>query len=227
MTADLSAPPRPSILVDADAGRAAWIVEAFRLEGHDVLVVPPGGAARAWGQGREVALVVLHGEPASVVQTLHELQRAVAVVVRTHGDLTPAENYLDAGAVDVVPSSVGRHELIARTRAILRRPARRVLADVLQLGPMCLDLGRHVFTYDGSRVHLPPKEFALLELLLRRRGRLVDRAEILDLVWGVGRTGDPKTIDVHVKRLRDKLEPVPSHPRHLLTIRGRGYRLEA
>ena len=75
-------------------------------------------------------------------------------------------------------------------------------------------------------MHLPPKEFALLELLMRRQGRLVDRAEILDLVWGVGRTGDPKTVDVHVKRLREKLEPVPSKPRHLLTVRGRGYRLE-
>lgn len=90
-----------------------------------------------------------------------------------------------------------------------------------------MDLARHVFEHEGVAVHLSPKEFGLLELLLRRDGRVVSREEALDLVWGHGRTGDPTTVDVHVKRLRAKLERDPARPERLLTVRGLGYRFVA
>ena len=142
---------------------------------------------------------------------------------------TPARRVgrLAAGADDCVPSSVGTHELLARVRALLRQPHRIGTTELLRRGPFCIDDVRQVFSHDGLPVHLPPRECALLELLPRRQGRLVDRSEILEIIWGVGHTGDPRTVDVRVKRLRGKLEPIPSRPRHLLTVRGRGYRFEA
>lgn len=121
-------------------------------------------------------------------------------------------------------------ELCRHPRAACALPARLRRAGrtgLLRRGPCCIDLVRHVFSHDGRPVHLSPMELALLALRLRRPGRLVERSEMLKIVWGFGHTGDLKTVDVHVKRLRGRLEPVPSRPRHLLTVRGHGYRLAA
>jgi len=216
------------VLVSAPEGDRSWMVAAFRLEGYVVLAVPSGSAVHAAVVAGDVDIAVLHNAADLMLADLSRVHAAgtVPVIVHLRDAGTSAEVFLEAGADDCVPSGVSSQELLARVRAILRRPHRTDPREVLRLGPFCLDTERHLFRYDGTPMHLPPKEFALLELLMRRQGRLVDRAEILDLVWGVGRTGDPKTVDVHVKRLREKLEPVPSKPRHLLTVRGRGYRLE-
>ncbi len=97
---------------------------------------------------------------------------------------------------------------------------------VLAAGPVRMDVERHVVSVDGRTVLLPLKEFDLLEYLLRNSGRVLTRGQLIDRVWGADYVGDTKTLDVHVKRLRTKIEPDPANPRHLLTIRGLGYKFE-
>ncbi len=102
------------------------------------------------------------------------------------------------------------------------------LADaVLETGPVRMDVDRHVVTVDGDPIRFPLKEFELLEMLLRNAGRVLTRGQLIDRVWGADYVGDTKTLDVHVKRLRAKIEPDPSEPKHLLTVRGLGYKFEA
>jgi two-component system response regulator RegX3 len=121
-------------------------------------------------------------------------------------------------------------ELIARIRAVLRRGADRSAADdssALEAGPVRMDVERHTVAVDGRPVTLPLKEFDLLEYLLRNSGRVLTRGQLIDRVWGADYVGDTKTLDVHVKRLRSKIETDPASPVHLLTVRGVGYKLES
>ena len=121
-------------------------------------------------------------------------------------------------------------ELVARIRAVLRRrggEAEPVADAVLAAGPVRMDVERHVVAVDGEQVPLPLKEFDLLELLLRNAGRVLTRGQLIDRVWGADYVGDTKTLDVHVKRLRAKVEADPSAPKHLVTVRGLGYKFEA
>jgi two-component system response regulator RegX3 len=121
-------------------------------------------------------------------------------------------------------------ELVARIRAVLRRRGNETpeesAAAALEAGPVRMDVERHVVTVDGGTVPMPLKEFDLLELLLRNAGRVLTRGQLIDRVWGADYVGDTKTLDVHVKRLRAKIEPDPSNPRHLVTVRGLGYKFE-
>jgi two-component system response regulator RegX3 len=135
---------------------------------------------------------------------------------------------LELGADDYVTKPFSHRELVARIRAVLRRqsPASEDDGAALEAGPVRMDVDRHLVTVDGTPVQLPLKEFDLLELLLRNAGRVLTRAQLIDRVWGSDYVGDTKTLDVHVKRLRTKIEPDPAHPQHLLTVRGLGYKLE-
>jgi two-component system, OmpR family, response regulator RegX3 len=137
---------------------------------------------------------------------------------------------LELGADDYVTKPYSARELVARIRAVLRRrgEAAEPPADgVLEAGPVRMDVERHVVAVDGETVALPLKEFDLLEFLLRNAGRVLTRGQLIDRVWGSDYVGDTKTLDVHVKRLRAKLEPDPANPKYLLTVRGLGYKLEA
>ena len=119
---------------------------------------------------------------------------------------------------------------MARVRAVLRRNAAEAaepMVPTLQAGPVRMDVERHVVTVDGGSVALPLKEFELLELLLRNAGRVLTRGQLIDRVWGADYVGDTKTLDVHVKRLRAKVEPDPSSPTRIVTIRGLGYKYDA
>ncbi len=120
-------------------------------------------------------------------------------------------------------------ELVARIRAVLRRLAEpeELTGLTLEAGPVRMDPERHVVTVDGEVRPLPLKEFDLLEILLRNAGRVLTRGQLIDRVWGADYVGDTKTLDVHVKRLRAKIEPDPATPRHLVTVRGLGYKFEA
>ncbi len=123
-------------------------------------------------------------------------------------------------------------ELIARIRAVLRRGVDSELdvaqdSAVLEAGPVRMDVERHVVQVNGDAVTLPLKEFDLLEYLLRNSGRVLTRGQLIDRVWGADYVGDTKTLDVHVKRLRSKIETDPAKPEHLVTVRGLGYKLEA
>jgi two-component system response regulator RegX3 len=138
---------------------------------------------------------------------------------------------LELGADDYVTKPYSARELIARVRAVLRRggeagPELDGLPGVLEAGPVRMDVERHVVSVGGDDVALPLKEFDLLEYLLRNVGRVLTRGQLIDRVWGADYVGDTKTLDVHVKRLRSKVETDPSAPKHLVTVRGLGYKFE-
>jgi two-component system response regulator RegX3 len=136
---------------------------------------------------------------------------------------------LELGADDYVTKPYSPRELLARIRAVLRRgqDVGELLPDTLEAGPVRMDVERHVVTVGGSEIRLPLKEFELLEMLLRNTGRVLTRGQLIDRIWGADYVGDTKTLDVHVKRLRSKLEKDPSNPSHLVTVRGLGYKFEA
>lgn len=138
---------------------------------------------------------------------------------------------LEIGADDYVTKPYSARELIARVRAVLRRGGEtgdsELLTQVLAAGPVRMDVERHVVTVAGGEISLPLKEFDLLEYLLRNVGRVLTRGQLIDRVWGADYVGDTKTLDVHVKRLRAKIEPDPASPRHLVTVRGLGYKFES
>jgi two-component system response regulator RegX3 len=135
---------------------------------------------------------------------------------------------LELGADDYVTKPYSSRELVARVRAVLRRQAEpeELISNTIQAGPVRMDVERHVVSVDGEHVSLPLKEFELLEMLLRNSGRVLTRGQLIDRVWGSDYVGDTKTLDVHVKRLRSKIEPDPSTPRYLVTVRGLGYKFE-
>ena len=137
---------------------------------------------------------------------------------------------LELGADDYVTKPFSSRELVARIRAVMRRrtaePGSKSDAT-LTAGNIEMDVERHVVTVDGETVKLPLKEFELLEVLMRNAGRVLTRGQLIDRVWGSDYVGDTKTLDVHVKRLRSKIEPEPAEPTVLVTVRGLGYKLEA
>ena len=137
---------------------------------------------------------------------------------------------LELGADDYVTKPYSARELIARIRAVLRRGSEADEAGyseaILEAGPVRMDVERHVVSVAGEPIALPLKEFDLLEYLMRNRGRVLTRGQLIDRVWGADYVGDTKTLDVHVKRLRSKIEADPANPVHLVTVRGLGYKLE-
>jgi two-component system response regulator RegX3 len=136
---------------------------------------------------------------------------------------------LELGADDYVTKPFSSRELVARIRAVLRRigEPEELVPGTIEAGPVRMDVERHVVSVNGEPVALPLKEFELLELLLRNSGRVLTRGMLIDRVWGSDYVGDGKTLDVHVKRLRAKIEADPAAPVHLVTVRGLGYKFEA
>ncbi len=136
---------------------------------------------------------------------------------------------LELGADDYVTKPYSSRELIARIRAVLRRQGEpeELISSTVHAGPVRMDVERHVVTVDGEAVSFPLKEFELLEMLLRNAGRVLTRGQLIDRVWGADYVGDTKTLDVHVKRIRSRIEPDPAVPRFLVTVRGLGYKFEA
>ncbi|GAA2167753.1 MULTISPECIES: response regulator transcription factor [Intrasporangiaceae] len=136
---------------------------------------------------------------------------------------------LEIGADDYVTKPYSSRELLARIKAVLRRLAEPedLLPATIEAGPVRMDVERHIVTVSGQPTALPLKEFELLEMLLRNTGRVLTRMQLIDRVWGSDYVGDTKTLDVHVKRLRAKIEPDPADPRHIVTVRGLGYKFES
>ncbi len=135
---------------------------------------------------------------------------------------------LELGADDYVTKPYSARELIARIRAVLRRgvEAEEAGETILEAGPVRMDIERHIVSVDGAPISLPLKEFDLLEYLMRNKGRVLTRVQLIERVWGSDYVGDTKTLDVHVKRLRSKIEADPANPVRLVTVRGLGYKLE-
>ncbi len=138
---------------------------------------------------------------------------------------------LEIGADDYVTKPYSTRELLARMKAVLRRNTESVFQDassgVMEVGSVRMDLDRHIVEVHGEKVSMPLKEFELLELLLENANRVLTRGQIIDRVWGSNYFGDTKTLDVHIKRIRSKIEDDPARPVHLLTVRGLGYKFEA
>jgi two-component system response regulator RegX3 len=135
---------------------------------------------------------------------------------------------LEIGADDYVTKPYSARELLARMKAVLRRNGEPESAKdgLLEAGPVKMDIDRHLVFVNGNKVAMPLKEFELLELLLENRNRVLTRGQIIDRVWGSNYFGDTKTLDVHVKRIRSKIEDDPARPVHLVTVRGLGYKFE-
>lgn len=135
---------------------------------------------------------------------------------------------LELGADDYVTKPYSSRELLARIRAVLRRrlDVDDSAEDVLSAGDVTMDVERHTLSVRGEPVALPLKEYELLEVLLRNAGRVLTRGQLMDRVWGAGYVGDTKTLDVHVKRIRGRIERDPASPTMLVTVRGMGYRFE-
>ncbi len=135
---------------------------------------------------------------------------------------------LELGADDYVTKPFSTRELLARIRAVMRRGGNVEIDSIgaIEGGPIRMDVERHTLTVNGESVPMPLKEFELLEFLMRNSGRVLTRGQLMDRVWGSNYVGDGKTLDVHVKRIRSKIEPDPANPVYLSTIRGLGYRFE-
>ena len=136
---------------------------------------------------------------------------------------------LELGADDYVTKPYSSRELLARMRAVLRRSMASeddLDEHVLEAGRVTLDIDRHTVSVDDEQIAMPLKEFELLELLMRNTGRVLTRGQLIDRVWGSDYFGDTKTLDVHIKRIRSRIEVTPSKPQMLVTVRGLGYRFE-
>jgi two-component system response regulator RegX3 len=207
----------------------------LRKEGFEVEVADDGPSALAAFDRTGADLVLLDlmlpGLPGTEVCRQLRLRGNVPVIMLTAKDSEIDKVVgLELGADDYVTKPYSSRELVARIRAVLRRgtDAEAVHpSTTIEAGPVRMDVDRHVVTVNGEQVPLPLKEFELLEMLLRNAGRVLTRMQLIDRVWGADYVGDTKTLDVHVKRLRGKIEPDPAMPRYLVTVRGLGYKYDA
>lgn len=222
------------LLVEDELSYREPLAYLLRREGYDVVEAATGDAAleRFADGGADLVLLDLMLPGTSGTEVCRELRRRsdVPVIMLTAKDSEIDKVVgLEIGADDYVTKPYSSRELLARIGAVLRRrtAAPVVEPDVLAAGPVRLDPERHVVEVNGVPTAFPLKEFELLEVLLRNAGRVLTRGQLIDRVWGADYVGDTKTLDVHVKRLRSKIEPDPSSPRYLVTVRGLGYKLEA
>ena len=225
---------RVLVVEDEESYRDA-LAYVLHKEGFEVAVAATGPQALEEFErsGADIVLLdlMLPGLSGTEVCRRLRLTSTVPVIMVTaKDDEVDTVVGLELGADDYVTKPYSPRELVARVRAVLRRgqdsdgPA---APATLEHGPVRMDVERHTVTVDGSAVRLPLKEFELLELLLRNSGRVLTRGQLIDRVWGSNYVGDTKTLDVHVKRLRAKIEPDPATPRFLVTVRGLGYKFEA
>ena len=206
----------------------------LRREGYEVAIAASGPDALATfdRSGADLVLLdlMLPGLSGSeVCRGLRQRSNVPIIIVTARDSEVDKVVGIELGADDYVTKPFSSRELVARIRAVLRRGGEPedLITNALEAGPVRMDVERHTVAVDGGAVSLPLKEFDLLELLLRNAGRVLTRGQLIDRVWGADYVGDTKTLDVHVKRLRSKIEPDPANPKYLVTVRGLGYKFEA
>jgi len=220
------------LVVEDEESYSDALTYMLRKEGFEVSVANTGPDALAEFDraGADIVLLdlMLPGLPGTEVCRQIRMTSSVPVImVSAKDDEVDKVVGLELGADDYVTKPYSPRELVARIRAVLRRGQEPDLAPAtLESGPVRMDVERHVVTVDGVEQRLPLKEFELLEMFLRNPGRVLTRGQLIDRVWGSDYVGDTKTLDVHVKRLRAKLEPDPGEPKFLVTVRGLGYKLD-
>jgi two-component system response regulator RegX3 len=223
------------LVIEDEASISDPLSYMLEREGFEVAVAAtgPAGLEEFARSGADLVLLDLMLPGLSGTEVCRTLRQtsAVPIIMLTARDSEVDKVVgLELGADDYVTKPFSHRELVARIRAVLRRGADSDEGGgtaVLEAGPVRMDVDRHKVSVAGEPVQLPLKEFELLELLLRNAGRVLTRQQLIDRVWGADYVGDTKTLDVHVKRLRAKLEPDPGSPRYLLTVRGLGYKMEA
>jgi two-component system response regulator RegX3 len=220
------------LVVEDEESYSEALSYMLRKEGFEVAIAENGDdALKEFDRnGADIVLLdlMLPGIPGTeVCRQIRNTSSVPVIMVSAKDDEVDKVVGLELGADDYVTKPYSPRELVARIRAVLRRGAEPDLAPAaLEAGPVRMDVERHVVTVDGNEQRLPLKEFELLEMFLRNPGRVLTRGQLIDRVWGSDYVGDTKTLDVHVKRLRAKLEPDPGEPKYLVTVRGLGYKLD-
>ncbi|MEA2461528.1 MAG: two-component system, OmpR family, response regulator RegX3 [Actinomycetota bacterium] len=222
--------PRVLLVEDEESLGEALEYQLAR-EGYDVDRARDGVTAMTMFQASGSDLVLLDlmlpgmsGE--DICKEIRRTSRVPIIMLTARDDDIDKVVGLELGADDYITKPFNTRELLARMRAVLRRSGNEQPSEsvVLEGGGIRLDPDRFEVTVRGESVHLPRKEFELLELLMENAGRVLTRDTLIDQIWGPDYFGDTRTLDVHVKRLRAKFEEQPGEPRHLITIRGLGYK---
>jgi DNA-binding response OmpR family regulator len=221
------------LVVDDESDLREMLTRSFQREGHRVMAVADGRSAidRASTDHFDIVLLDVALGPGpdgyEVCRALRSRRNVVPIIMLTALDSeADAVLGLEAGADDYVTKPFGLAELRSRIRAVLRRTGTRAVEDdVVVVGPIKLDRAQREVTIDGTPVRLTFSEFELLDALMTDPGRLLNRQELLRAIWGDSAYRDPRAIDVHIRHLREKLEPEPEKPQYILTVRGAGYRL--
>jgi two-component system, OmpR family, response regulator RegX3 len=223
------------LIVEDEESLADPLAFLLRKEGFEASVVNDGAQALSAFDRVSPDIVLLDlmlpgMSGTEICKSLRQRSGVPVIMVTARDSEIDKVVGLELGADDYVTKPYSARELIARIRAVLRRggdAAEEELAiGVLEEGPVRMDVERHTVAVNGDAITLPLKEFDLLEYLLRNSGRVLTRGQLIDRVWGADYVGDTKTLDVHVKRLRSKIEPDPGNPKHLVTVRGLGYKYE-
>ena len=209
------------------------LVYLLEKEGYEVVEAAEGATALELFKSEHIDLILLDimmpGMSGNEVCRVIRQTSNVPVIMLTAKDSEIDKVVgLEIGADDYVTKPYSTRELLARMKAVLRRNSEPtpVTDGLLEGGPVSMDVDRHLVFVNGKKVAMPLKEFELLELLLENRNRVLTRGQIIDRVWGSNYFGDTKTLDVHVKRIRSKIEDDPARPVHLVTVRGLGYKFE-
>lgn len=221
------------LVVEDEVNLREPLVYLLQKEGYDVIEAEDGNAAIELFNSHNPDLLLLDlmlpGLSGNEVCRQIRVSSEVPIIMLTAKDAEIDKVVgLELGADDYVTKPYSTRELLARMKAVLRR-GREVLqteTGMLKAGPVVMDIERHIVTVDGHPVQMPLKEFELLELLMENVNRVLTRGQIIDRVWGSNYFGDTKTLDVHVKRIRSKIEEDPSRPKLLQTVRGLGYKFE-
>jgi two-component system response regulator RegX3 len=222
---------RVLVVEDEESYRDA-LAYMLSKEGFEVIEAFDGasGIAEFDRRGADIVLLdlMMPGLPGTEVFRQLRLRGSVPVIMLTARDSEVDKVVgLELGADDYVTKPFSHRELVARMRAVLRRGQdTELMPDVLEVAGVRMDVERHDVSVNGERIKLALKEFELLEILLRNAGRVMTRGQLIDRIWGADYVGDTKTLDVHIKRLRTKIEPDPAQPRYLTTVRGLGYKFE-
>ncbi len=205
----------------------------LRKEGYEVFVAADGNAALAEFDKHGPDLILLDlmlpgVSGTEVCRTIRSKSSVPIIMVTAKDGEVDKVVGLELGADDYVTKPFSSRELLARIRAVLRRHGEQeeLLPPTVEAGGVRIDVERHVVSVRGTNITMPLKEFDLLEFLVRNSGRVLTRNQLIDRVWGADYVGDTKTLDVHIKRLRAKIEVDPANPVHILTVRGLGYKYE-
>jgi two-component system response regulator RegX3 len=226
------------LLVEDEEALADPLMFLLRKEGFNVIHAQDGPSALTEFDKNAVDIVLLDlmlpgMSGTDVCKRLRADSQVPVIMVTARDSEIDKVVGLELGADDYVTKPYSSRELIARIRAVLRRGGEsgQALEDeddsqIVTGGNVRMDVESHIVTVDGVQVQMPLKEFDLLEYLMRNSGRVLTRGQLIDRIWGADYVGDTKTLDVHIKRLRSKIEAEPSKPVHLVTVRGLGYKFE-